>query len=130
MEPVKPIERSSVRHFSAEFKAQVLAACDQPGARITEVAARHGLRVGLLHKWRAGLRRKHALVAGAAVAPTRRSAQVGQFVAVPLPNPESGGAREPRFIHVDLQRPWGLVHIRWPVSDAVHCGNWLNAWLK
>ena len=40
------------RKHSKEFRSVVLAACDVPGARVSEVAARHGVNVSLVHKWR------------------------------------------------------------------------------
>ena len=42
------------RHHSDEFKAQVLAACDEPGASISGIALAHGLNANLVHKWRSG----------------------------------------------------------------------------
>jgi transposase len=38
----------------AEFKAQVLAACRQPGASVAAVALAHGLNVNLVRKWLVG----------------------------------------------------------------------------
>ena len=40
------------RRHSAEFKAEVLAACDEPGASISAVALAHGLNANLVRKWR------------------------------------------------------------------------------
>jgi transposase len=37
------------RRFSADFKAQIVAACNQPGA---SVALANGLNANLVHKWR------------------------------------------------------------------------------
>jgi transposase-like protein len=43
--------RSQRRVHSAEFKAQVLAECQQSGASVAAVALAHGLNVNLLRKW-------------------------------------------------------------------------------
>jgi len=43
------------RNHSPEFKAQVLAACRQPGASIAAVALAHGLNSNVVHKWLAGI---------------------------------------------------------------------------
>jgi transposase len=40
------------RRHSAEFKAEVLAACELPGASVSAVALAHGLSANLAHKWR------------------------------------------------------------------------------
>lgn len=42
------------RRHGAEFKAKVLAACDEPGASISGVALAHGLNTNLVRQWRAG----------------------------------------------------------------------------
>ncbi len=42
------------RRHSDEFKAKVLAACDEPGASISGVALAHGLNTNLVRKWRSG----------------------------------------------------------------------------
>ena len=39
------------RRYSAQFKAQVLGQCAQPGARVTDVAASHGLPDTTVHRW-------------------------------------------------------------------------------
>lgn len=48
----KPASR---RRHSAEVKARVLAACDEPGASVAAVAHAHGLNANLVHKWRRSL---------------------------------------------------------------------------
>jgi transposase len=40
------------RRHSAEFKQQVLAECDRPGAAVAAVALSHGVNANLVHKWR------------------------------------------------------------------------------
>jgi len=42
------------RRHSAELKANVLAACNEPGASIAGVALAHGLNANLVRKWRSG----------------------------------------------------------------------------
>ena len=39
------------RRHSAEFKAEVIAACKQPGVSIASVALSHGLNANLLRHW-------------------------------------------------------------------------------
>ena len=46
--------RSERRVHGAEFKALVLAECQQPGASVAAVALAHGLNVNLLCKWLVG----------------------------------------------------------------------------
>ncbi len=39
------------RRYIAEFKARVVAACQQPDASVAGVALEHGLNTNLVHKW-------------------------------------------------------------------------------
>lgn len=45
---------ASCRRHSAEFKAQVLATCGEPGASVAAIALAHGLNANLVRKWLAG----------------------------------------------------------------------------
>lgn len=77
----KPASR---RRHSAEVKAKVLAACDEPGASVAAVAHAHGLNANLVHKWRRGLDIKSLS------SPTGVTAS--EFVALPLaPAPSATG---------------------------------------
>jgi transposase len=53
------------RVHSAEFKAEVLAACRRPGASVAAVALSHGLNVNLVRKWLVGRGLKRCGQAGA-----------------------------------------------------------------
>jgi transposase len=46
--------KSQRRVHGAEFKAQVLQECRQPGASVAAVALAHGLNVNLVRKWLVG----------------------------------------------------------------------------
>lgn len=46
--------KSQRRVHGAEFKAQVLAECQQPGASVAAVALAHGLNINLVRKWLVG----------------------------------------------------------------------------
>ena len=46
--------KSQRRVHDAEFKAQVLAECQEPGASVAAVALAHGLNVNLVRKWLVG----------------------------------------------------------------------------
>ena len=63
------------RRYDDEFKAQVLAECEAPGASVAKVAMSHGINTNVVHGWR-----KLAREAGAASPVSSR-----EFVAVALP---------------------------------------------
>mgnify|MGYP003579527710 CR=1 FL=1 len=56
--PMRPNSRRRV--YGAEFKAKVLAECQQPGASVAAVALSHGLNVNLVRKWLVGRGLKRA----------------------------------------------------------------------
>ena len=52
VERVEVVTRGARRSFTPEEKARWLAEATQPGARVLEVARRHGICASLLHRWR------------------------------------------------------------------------------
>jgi len=40
------------RSYSDEFKAQVMAECEEPGASVAKVAMSHGINDSVVHRWR------------------------------------------------------------------------------
>lgn len=51
MKELETLNRISRRQYSADFKAQVLSECAQPGVRVADVAASHGLPDTTVHRW-------------------------------------------------------------------------------
>ncbi|WKB52877.1 transposase [Eleftheria terrae] len=47
----KSLGRRRRRRHSAEFKAEVVAACGHPGVSIAAVALSHGLNANLVRRW-------------------------------------------------------------------------------
>ena len=43
--------RRSHRTYTPEFKAQLVAACQQPGVSIAALAGQHGMNANVLHRW-------------------------------------------------------------------------------
>jgi transposase len=72
------------RRHSAQFKAQVLAACAVPGASISAMALSFGINANLVHQWRRGRGFKPARTVPAS--PVSEPA-AAQFVALSLPAP-------------------------------------------
>lgn len=133
---------SQRRVHGAQFKAQVLAECQQPGASVAAVALAHGLNVNLVRKWlvgrglkRAGLAAPrtagHSQTAAAAVQ-TVSSAPL-PFVPVTLHSLDPDAAARPNEralaaaadIHVEVRRGGAQLSVRWPASQAQSCAVWL-----
>lgn len=97
--------RSNRRVHSAEFKAQVLAECRQPGASVAGVAIAHGLNPNVVRKWLAGRGLKRMGVS--ASTPAARSTPALQFVPVSLfkPDPRQDDTPPPQpELRIELER--------------------------
>lgn len=120
------------RRHSAEFKAKVVAACDEAGASVAAVALAHELNANLVHKWRRGRELRPTLAAGVA------GAKVPEFVALSLPSTAPVPAVQPpaprpdaQHIRVAIDRGGrGRVEVSWPLVGAAHCAAWLRELLR
>ncbi len=130
--------RSQRRVHGAEFKAQVLAECQQPGASVAAIALAHGLNVNLLRKWLVGRGIKRTGLAAPRMVACRAdadgtSAAPLQFIPVeiapaPISAPVTPEASEPPAaeIHVELTRGATQLSVRWPSAQADACAAWLR----
>lgn len=128
--------RSQRRVHGAEFKAQVLAQCQQPGASVAAVALAHGLNVNLVRKWlvgrglkRSGLPAPRSAARARPVTDEPAAASL-QFVPVEFA-PQACAADEatavgPSDIHIELTRSGTLLCVRWPATQAASCAAWLH----
>ena len=125
----------SRRRHSAELKAQVLAACEAPGASLSAVALSFGLNANLVREWRNGRGVKRATASGSRAGPRP------EFVALPLPQPTpavppavsvapAALAAPPQQIDLQLQRGALAVKVTWPMSAAGDCAAWLRELLR
>lgn len=135
--PMQP--RSQRRVHSAEFKAQVLAECQQPGASVAAIALAHGLNVNLLRKWLVGHGIKRTGLAAprtvtrkppAAVVPAAAPLQfipleLAAAVAADAAPAEAAPASLPD-IHIELSRGATQLCVRWPSAQAAACTAWLR----
>lgn len=125
------------RRHDAEFKAAVVAACDEPGASVAAVAQAHGLNANLVHQWRRGRGRGRgasAITAAAPVAaPVMETVSVATaapvFIPVELPAPIPA-PEVVQEIHIELRRGAVTVNVRWPMQAAAQCAAWLREVLR
>lgn len=108
------------RHHSAKFKAEVLAACAQPGASVAGVALAHGINVNLVHRWRSKAverdRGRHG------------KSELTEFV--PMTIAPAPVVAAPEDIRIELRRGACAVSIAWPTSAATACAGWLRELLR
>lgn len=118
---------SSRRVHSAEFKAQVLAECRQPGASVSAVAIAYGLNTNVVRKWLTGRGLKRM---GATVPAASGTAPALQFVPVELPRSKpvvAAPARQPD-IRIELQR--GGLHVKLQCAASAGAGALYAAQLR
>ncbi len=122
------IERRRRRRHSAEFKAEAVAACRQPGVSIAAVAMSRSVNANLLRRW--------VVEAQRACEPPRTSArpkalarppiETRRFVPVALEKPAVSEAR----IRIEVRRGATTVIVEWPPSAARECAEWLSGLVK
>ncbi len=117
------------RKHSDEFKAQVVAACSQPGVSIAAVSMAHGVNANLARRWifdaqhaQCGAPEVGREVAEAA-AP--KLALPPAFVSVSLPADPA-----PSEIRIELRRGTMVVSATWPVAAASECASWMRELLR
>lgn len=119
------------RRHSAEFKAEVIAACTEPGVSVSAVARRFELNDNLVHQWRRG----RGAVIGEANA--RQAAAVPphtEFVALSLPAPPAAGAMAAAecapCIRIKLERGTTTLNVSWPLTASADCAGWMRELLR
>lgn len=100
------------RTHSPEFKAQVLAACQQPGASIAAVALAHGLNSNVVHKWLAGIGMKRF---GQSLPAKGEPAPVAPLQFLPLGLATNGPDKSSDSADIRLDLDLGALHIK------LHC---------
>ena len=115
------------RGHSAEFKAQVMQACSQPGVSVASVALAHGLNANLVRRWSKGPDTGCG-VALEAARPVQRDngGTSAAFVPVRLEMADSTA----RDIRLELHRRAATVIVSWPSQEAAARGAWLREWLR
>lgn len=146
------VRQAPRRVHSAEFKAQVIAQCREPGASVAAVAMAHGVNANVVRKWLAGHGLKRAArvtqghkatsaspktgSGGTSLQPVptpMRFVPVGVAAAASLagitsvaPGTSEATTAEAASIQVEMRRGNASVIVRWPTSEAPGCAAWLT----
>lgn len=118
------------RTYSAQFKAELVAACGQPGVSIAALAGQHGMSANVLHRWLKEHQRsgRHQLAAHSPAAALEAASPLAAFIplqlAAPAPQPEA------QQIKVELRRGPVSMLVSWPVSAAAEFASWSAAIVK
>jgi transposase len=121
------VNRRRRRSYSADFRAEAVAACRKPGASTSAEALKRSMNANVLRRWIVEAERAE----GAATPPRSLSAPVsvpakGSFIALPGP----AGAADDTPITVEVHRGAMTVSIQWPRSAVHECAMWLREVLK
>ena len=112
------------RTHSAEFKAQVVALCCEPGVSIAAVAMANGVNANLARRWVVAAE-QGATDGERSVAVARGVAHTQAFVPVPLP------CTQPTpDIRIELRRGATAITVHWPSVEAVQCAAWMRELLR
>ena len=122
------LERRRRHRHSAEFKAEVVAACRQPGVSIAAVSMSRSVNANLLRRWVVEAERAvEAPRTGAQLkAVARPPIEAQQFAPVALEKPVSSAAR----IRIEVRRGASTAIVESPASMARECAEWLSGFVK
>lgn len=127
--------RRTHRTYTAQFKAELIAACQEPGASIAALALQHAMNTNVLHRWlkewQQGLHRRQACV-------SPQAAQHPAFIPIalgasPLSLSEQAPpapSAPPANIRIECQRRGLSVTVHWPLSAANECAQLLEQLLR
>ena len=122
--------RRTHRTYTAQFKAQLVTACQQPGASIAALASSQSMNANVLHRWlkehaHSGC---HQLIEQSRFDAPVSTSQVAAFLPVKL----TATAPEPTDaeIKAELRKGALSMHITWPISAATEFTSWATALLK
>ena len=107
--------RRTHRTYTAQFKAELVAACREPGVSIAAVAGAHGMNANVLHRWlkeQAGAVRQ----------------ELPTFLPVTLPITAAPPAAQE--IKVEVRKGALSMTVTWPTSAAGEFARWAASLLK
>ena len=116
------VGRRRHRKHSAEFKAQVVAACSAPGVSAAAVAMTNGVNANLARRWVVEAERRGDVVM---VPRAANGAVASAFVPLQLP------VQTPALdIRLELRRGPTTINVSWPCSAASQCAQWIREVLR
>ena len=123
------IARRRRRKHSAEFKAEVIAACRKPGVSMAALALANRLNANLLRRWVVAEERAQAAKPSETVsaAPARSRIESRTFIPIQV---ESSAVTAVREITIELRRGATVVKVGWPLAAAADCAIWLRELLR
>lgn len=119
-----------LRKHSPEFKAQVIAACLQPGVSIAAVALANQLNANFLRSWVKAHRDQQGACVPANPVVDRRNESTSARPPTLVPATLRADAAMSGDIQIEIRRQQTVVQITWPTSQATACAQWLREILR
>ena len=119
------------RRHSAEFKAEAIAACLQPGVSIAAVALANQLNANLLRGWVKAYRDQQEAEVPSKIGSDHDSKPENCPPPTLVPaTVEVANAAPSVDIQIEIRRQQTVFQIAWPVSQATACAQWLREVLR
>ncbi len=115
------------RRYGSQFKAMVLAQCDEPGMSVAKVAMSHGINDNVVHRWRQLARQQQAAAVTTVEAP-RKPEQAAAFVPLALPAPVASELTT--GVRLDIRRGGVTVGITWPQQALADLAGFVREVMK
>jgi len=117
------------RRHSAEFKAEAVAACQQPGASVAAAALARGVNANLLRRWVLEVERGGSVAVSASSkvprVPLENPQASKSFIPVSLPSRTDEG-----LIRIEVRRGSSTLSVQWPASAAHECALLLREFMR
>ncbi len=115
------------RRYGAQFKAMVLAQCDEPGTSVAQVAMSHGINDNVVHRWRQLARQQQGVRNGAAEVRSSVESRAG-FVPLALSAPDAPPVTTD--VRLEIQRGAVNVAVAWPEKALGELAGFVRELLK
>ena len=105
------------RQYSPEFKAQLVAECQNPEASVARIALDNDLNANLLRRW---------------ITESKQSDQQlpPAFVPINLPAAVAPAVKNSNCIRIEIPQPSGPIVVEWPTEQAHQCALFLRTLLQ
>jgi transposase len=122
--------RRTKRIYSADTKAELIAACLVSGASIAAIANAHDMNANVLHRWLKDQRRP-ALSGNACAEVATLEAPALEFPSfIPVPLAVKPAEPEQQMIQVEIRKGALKMTVTWPISSTSDFARWSTAILK
>jgi transposase len=122
--------RRSHRTYTKQFKAELVAACQQPGCSIAALAGSHAMNVNVLHRWLKEHERSGCHRLGTNASPDFVSLKLPAPAFVPVKLAHDAPEATEQAIKVEIRNGTLLMSISWPTNAVADFASWTAALVK